>query len=56
MKITKSGQRKARLINQKMMQEKLMKNVYNYVVWLRMQQKNLIIKLVTLRNKNVRNL
>ena len=32
MKITKSGHRKARLINQKMVQEKFMKNVYNYIV------------------------
>ena len=52
----KSGHRKARLINQKMIQDKLMKNVYNYVVWLRKQQKNLRIKLVTLKNKNLRNL
>ena len=35
---------------------KVDEEVYNYMVWLRMQQKNLIIKLVTLRNKNVRNL
>ena len=45
MKITKSGHRKARLINQKIVQEKFMKNVYNYIVWLRKQQKNLIINI-----------
>ena len=45
MKITKSGHRKARLINQKIVQEKFMKNVYNYIVWLRKQHKNLIINI-----------
>ena len=45
MKITKSGHRKARLINQKIVQEKFMKNVCNYIVWLRKQQKNLIINI-----------
>ena len=45
MKITKSGHRKARLINQKIVQEKFMKNVCNYIVWLRKQQKNLIISI-----------
>ena len=45
MKITKSGHRKARLINQKIIQEKFTKNVYNYIVWLRKQQKNLIINI-----------
>ena len=45
MKITKSGHRKARLINQKIVQGKFMKNVYNYIVWLRKQQKNLIINI-----------
>ena len=44
MEMTKSGHRQARLINQKMIQEKLMNNVYNYMVWLRKQQKILIIK------------
>ena len=44
MEMTKSGHRKARLINQKMIQEKLLNNVYNYMVWLRKQQKILIIK------------
>ena len=39
-----------------MIQDRLMNNVYNYVLWLRKQQKNLRIKLVTLKNKNVRNL
>ena len=56
MKVTKSAHRKSRLINQKMIQDKLMNNVYNYVIWLREQQKNLRIKLVTLKNKNVKNL
>ena len=56
LKITKSSHRKARLVNQKMIQEKLMNSVYNYMVWLRKQEKNLIIKLITLKNKNVRNL
>ena len=45
MKITKSGHRKARLINQKIVQEKFMKNVYNFIVLLRKQQKNLIINI-----------
>ena len=45
MKITKSGHRKARLINQKIVQEKFMKNVCNYIVLLRKQQKNLIINI-----------
>ena len=45
MKTTKSGHRKARLINQKIAQEKFMKNVCNYIVWLRKQQKNLIINI-----------
>ena len=40
MKITKSGHKKSRLINQKLMQNELMNKVYNYVVWLRKQQKN----------------
>ena len=45
MKITKSGHRKARLINQKIVREKFMKNVCNYIVLLRKQQKNLIINI-----------
>ena len=56
MKITKSSHRKSKLINQKIMQDKLINNVYYYVIWLRKQQKNLRIKLVTLKNKNGRNL
>ena len=55
MKITESGYRKARLINQKKIQGKLFKKVYIDMIWLRKQQKNLIIKLVALKNKNVRN-
>ena len=55
MKITESGYRKARPINQKKIQGKLFKKVYIDMIWLRKQQKNLIIKLVALKNKNVRN-
>ena len=55
MKITESGYRKARLIDQKKIQGKLFKKVYIDMIWLRKQQKNLIIKLVALKNKNVRN-
>ena len=43
-----------RLIKEKMIQDKLMENVYNNAVWLRKRQKNLRIKFVTLNNKNVR--
>ena len=56
MKITKSSHRKSRLIYQKIIQDKLINNAYYYVIWLRQQQKNLRIKLVTLKNKNGRNL
>ena len=56
MKITKLSHRKVRLIDQNMIQEKLVKKVCNVVVLLRKQQKNLKIKLVTLKNKNVRNI
>ena len=55
-KDNKSRNKKSRLINQKVIQDKLMNNVYNYVTWLRKQQKNLRIKLVTFKNKNVKNL
>ena len=39
MKITNSGHKKVRLLNEKMIKEKLMKKAYNYMVWLRKQQK-----------------
>ena len=38
MKITNSGHKKMRLLNEKMIKEKLMKKVYNYMVCLRKQQ------------------
>ena len=41
MKITKSGHKKVRLLNEKVIKEKLMKKAYNYMAWLRKQQKNL---------------
>ena len=50
MKITKSGLKKVRFINEKTIKEKLMKKVCNYMVCLREQQKNLKIKLETLKN------
>ena len=39
MKITKSGDTNVRLLNEKAIKEKLMKKTYNYMVWLRKQQK-----------------
>ena len=39
MKITNSGRKKSGLLNEKMTKEKLMKKAYNYMVWLRKQQK-----------------
>ena len=39
MKITNSDCKKVGLLNEKMIREKLMKKVYNYMVWLRKQQK-----------------
>ena len=50
MKITKSGHKKVRLLNEKIIKEKLMKKAYNYMVWLKKEQKNLRIKLETLKN------
>ena len=38
MKITNSGHKKVRLLNEEMTKEKLRKKVYNYMVWLRKQQ------------------
>ena len=38
MKITISGHKKVRLLNEEMIKEKLMKKAYNYMVWLRKQQ------------------
>ena len=39
MKITNSGHKKVRLLNEKMMKEILANKAYNYMVWLRKQQK-----------------
>ena len=39
MKITNSGHQKVRLLNENMVKEKFMKKTYNYMVWLRKQQK-----------------
>ena len=50
MKIAKSGHKKVRLLNEKIIKEKLMKKAYNYMVWLKKEQKNLRIKLETLKN------
>ena len=41
MKITKSGLKKMRLLNEKMIKGKLINKAYNHMVWLRKQQKNL---------------
>ena len=41
MNITKAGHKKVRLLNEEMIKEKSMKKHYNYLVWLRKQQKNL---------------
>ena len=40
MKITKSGRKKVGLLNEKIAKEKLTKKAYNYMTWLRKQQKN----------------
>ena len=50
MKIAKSGHKKVRLLNEKIIKEKLMKKAYNYMVWLKKKKKNLRIKLETLKN------
>ena len=34
MKITNSGHKKVRLLNENMIKEKLMKKAYNYMAWL----------------------
>ena len=39
MKITNLGHNKVRLFNEKMIKRKVMKKAYNYVVWLRKQEK-----------------
>ena len=39
MKITKSGHKRVKLLIEKMIKEKLIKKSYNYIVWLRKQQK-----------------
>ena len=39
MKIINSGHERVRLPSEKMIKEKLMKKAYNYMVWLRKQQK-----------------
>ena len=39
MKILNSGHKRVRLLNEKVIKEKLMKKAYNYMVWLRKQQK-----------------
>ena len=41
MKATKSGHKKMRLLNQKTIKEKLMSKTYNYMIWLRKQQKKI---------------
>ena len=40
MKVTKSGRKKVGLLNGKTANEKLTKKAYNYMIWLRKQQKN----------------
>ena len=55
MKITKSSHKNVRLHQkQKMMREKFMNIAYKYIVQLK-QQKSFSIKLINLKNKNVRN-
>ena len=39
MKITNLGHKKLRLLNEKMIKEKLMKKAFNYMVWLRKELK-----------------
>ena len=39
MKVTNPGLKKVKLLNEKTMKEKLAKKAYNYMVWLRKQQK-----------------
>ena len=39
MKITNLGHKKVRLLNEKMIKEKLMKKAFNYMVWLRKKLK-----------------
>ena len=39
MKITNSDHQKVRLLNENMLKEKFMKKTYNYMAWLRKQQK-----------------
>ena len=58
MKITNSGHKKMRLLNEKIIKEKLMKKAYNYMVYglFKKVTDNLRVKLVTLKNQNVRNL
>ena len=41
MKTRKSGLKKIRFLNEKMIKERLMNKAYSYMVWLRKQQKNL---------------
>ena len=41
MRITKSDHKNVRWFNEKMIKEKLMKKAFNYMAWLRKQQKNL---------------
>ena len=38
--ITKSGHKKVRLVNEKIKKGKLMKKAYNFMAWLKKQQKN----------------
>ena len=47
--IIKSRHKNVRLLNKKMIKEKLTKKDCNYMVWLRKQQRDLWIKLVTSR-------
>ena len=46
MKITKTGHKKMRLLNEKNIKEKLMKKTFNDMVWLKKQQKKLMNQIV----------
>ena len=39
--MTKSAHKNVRWLNEKMIKEKFIKKAYNYMVWMRKQQKNL---------------
>ena len=56
MEVKKIRSQKGEIAQWKKRKEKLMKKAYNYMVWLSKEQKNLRIKILTLKNRYVRNL